>query len=729
MIESQPARPDTALLQEVRDGIALRFGDAIAAAVPAVVEVLEQQLMQSPERTQWKTLKGAISMLRDGGRGIGQHARTSLAARFDAKLKPGADSLGQTARFSLESLSLVADDEMQEEIVLGNATRRLKDQCDEELFSLTRRLAAVLARDNLPDEMNPVFPRVFTRALLDAISKGGIDPQGQLAAFAAFGPAMLEVVPQCYAETNRLLRERGVMPDFRKSYGSVMNPESRVRGGDPGLAGSLGTGALAPPAPGAHATVASSAAAVPADPTAALFERLVSGAGSAAASAPAAPTVPGLVTIQVRPELLAALRSLELRMPAPTVAATVDPDAFIAAEPLYPVVIPHIKREMGATLTPSDAVVADLVAAIFERLFADVRLADAFKAQVGRLQLPVFKAAMQDRAFFTDRKHPIRALIDVMAQLGGAEASILVDGKAPVAWVAAAVERVVLEHGEDPGTFARASRHLGEILERHAEASLDHDEDVQVIRRREVQLDGMREATLAIAHRLAASHYAPHVADYLYRSWREVMVFDYLAGGEDSADWKADIEALDDLLWIMTPRFTLPERERMVSLLPSLAFRVRLGHVRAGMDGDRSAALVEEMKELHEELTRSRTATTPGRPLRKAPPAEATVPSPDDYTATLSISSATLAEEGLYRGAWFEFIDSDGERHRCRLNWMSPVQGTCLFKDLDKNRSFAIGLLDLRERRRQGTVLVVDGPGVAQASIEGAIADVAGGLV
>jgi hypothetical protein len=431
------------------------------------------------------------------------------------------------------------------------------------------------------------------------------------------------------------------------------------------------------------------------------------------ASVAAAPTVPGLVTIQVRPELLAALRSLESRtpMPMPALGAAADPDAFIAAEPLYPVVIPHIKREMGATLTPSDAVVADLVAAIFERLFADARLADAFKAQVGRLQLPVFKAAMQDRAFFTDRKHPIRALIDVMAQLGGAEASILIDGKAPVAWVAAAVERVVVEHGEDPGTFARAARHLGEILERHAEAALENDEDVQVIRRREVQLDGMREATLAIAHR------------------REVMVFDYLAGGEDSSEWKSDIEALDDLLWIMTPRFTLPERERMVSLLPSLAYRVRLGHVRAGMDGVRSAALVEEMKELHEELTRSRTATAPGRPLRKAPPAEATVPSPDDYTATLSISSASLAEEGLYRGAWFEFIDSDGARHRCRLNWMSPVQGTCLFKDLDQNRSFAIGLLDLRERRRLGTVLVVDGPGVAQASIEGAIADVAGGLV
>src|SRR5262249_12459042 len=155
---------------------------------------------------------------------LGGRARDRFVARFNTKLTPGADTLGQTARFSLESLSLVADDDMQEEIALGNATRRLKDQSDEELFALSHRLANVLGRETLPDEMNPVFPRVFTRALLDAIGEGGIDLQGRLAAFAAFGPAMLEAVPQCYAAANRLLRERGVMPDFRKAYGSVVNP-------------------------------------------------------------------------------------------------------------------------------------------------------------------------------------------------------------------------------------------------------------------------------------------------------------------------------------------------------------------------------------------------------------------------------------------------------------------------------------------------------------------------
>ncbi|APV50928.1 hypothetical protein BWI17_15255 [Betaproteobacteria bacterium GR16-43] len=744
------------LIDAVRDGLAAPFAEAIALRIPAVVEVLEQQLMQEENRDLWKPLKAAITALKDQEATLGGRAMDAVKKRFDNKRTPGADTFGQTARFSLDSLSLVADSEMQEEIVLGNATRRLKEQSDEELFALTQRLASLMGRDNLPDENNPAFPRIFARGLFDALSQPGVEPASRIAAFSAFGPVMLEVVPQAYATVNKMLRERGVMPDFRRAFGAPVNPELRAR---PAGAASAGTG-------GSSTSGGSSGSDAGSDSPASRFEQLISGAATRASTPAPVAATPGMVTIQVRPELVAALRALESRMPeggagsadAPPAPAgmgagaaggmgagttagagrvirheAVSPeaggDSFIAAEPLYPVVIPRIKREMGSALTPADAVVADIVAALFERLFADGRLADAFKAQVGRLQLPVFKAVMQDRHFFTDKAHPIRMLIDVMAQLGVAEDEVKVDGRTPEQWVAASVERLVVEHADDTSAFERTARHLAEILERHREAALEVDKAVVELRRQEVRFAAVREASLAIAHRLSAGNYTREVSEFLYRAWRDVMMCDYLAEGDDSADWKADLETLDDILWIMTPRSSLPERERIVSLLPSLAFRVRLGHVRAGMDGDRSAALIEEMKEMHASLARSPAAAAHGHAMRKAR-MEATVPaSLDDYTATLHVSSASLAEEGLSRGAWFEFVEPDGTRRRCRLTWMSPVQGTCLFKDLEHNRSFAISLAEVRDRRRAGTAMPVDGPGVAQASIEGAIEDVAKSLV
>ena len=101
----------------------------------------------------------------------------------------------------------------------------------------------------------------------------------------------------------------------------------------------------------------------------------------------------------------------------------------------------------------------------------------------------------------------------------------------------------------------------------------------------------------------------------------------------------------------------------------------------------------------------------------------------EDYTATLRVSSGSLAEEGLGRGVWFEFSEDDGTKRRCRLNWMSlPCRAMRVFKDLDRNRSFAISVDDLRDKRREGKAAIVDGPGVAQSTIEGAIADVARNL-
>ena len=62
---------DAALLAAVREGLAAPFGDAVATRLPTVVEVLEQQLMQTQDRNQWKPLKAAIALLKDSEKSLG----------------------------------------------------------------------------------------------------------------------------------------------------------------------------------------------------------------------------------------------------------------------------------------------------------------------------------------------------------------------------------------------------------------------------------------------------------------------------------------------------------------------------------------------------------------------------------------------------------------------------------------------------------------------------------
>jgi Protein of unknown function (DUF1631) len=69
-------------------------------------------------------------------------------------------------------------------------------------------------------------PRVFARALVEALGQMGFDNGQRLAIFKAFGPALLHIAPDLYAHANMLLVERGVLADFKAAYGRPVNREA-----------------------------------------------------------------------------------------------------------------------------------------------------------------------------------------------------------------------------------------------------------------------------------------------------------------------------------------------------------------------------------------------------------------------------------------------------------------------------------------------------------------------
>ena len=94
----------------------------------------------------------------------------ALTKRFDQKLDSNANSLhSKTATFSLNSLALQDDFEVQETIALNESVKRLKDAASFEFRSLSIRIQLMTGRPSLPDRENPIFPRVFCRAVLEGI--------------------------------------------------------------------------------------------------------------------------------------------------------------------------------------------------------------------------------------------------------------------------------------------------------------------------------------------------------------------------------------------------------------------------------------------------------------------------------------------------------------------------------------------------------------------------------
>ncbi|MCB2039644.1 MAG: DUF1631 family protein, partial [Rhodoferax sp.] len=57
----------------------------------------------------------------------------------------------------------------------------------------------------------------------------------------------------------------------------------------------------------------------------------------------------------------------------------------------------------------------DALAEVFDYVFADKAIPLQLKFVIGRLQIPVLKAALIDRDFFLSGEHPARQLVDALA--------------------------------------------------------------------------------------------------------------------------------------------------------------------------------------------------------------------------------------------------------------------------------------------------------------------------
>jgi hypothetical protein len=635
-----PPSADPPLVSAVRDCLAGQFALAIDSDQAAVMETLEHRLGASGNREKWQPLHDALSTLRV----LGPHLRGKLDAavrrRIDAKLAPGGDEFSKTARFSAASLSLVSEEEVQEEIVVGNTTRRLREAVGDEFYAINLRLAAAMGLAELADERSPAHPRIFVRALLDVISEIAPDTASRLAAFSAHDPALLQALAVAFRDATALLAARGVLPGLHRGYGA---PQQVA---------------------GVHAV----AHRVPEE--------------AAARPAPAPPP------------------------PAPAPAAP--------AQTLF--------DRMLAQAAAPEAVVGELVAAIFSRLLADPHLTPAARTQLGRLQPAVGRAALADRRFFTDPHHALRGLIDAIAELGAVGAAHHhVDGRLPGEWLADATG-TLLAHGHlGLAAVAAARDRLVALAQRHHDVLVEDDAVVRSVRREEEEIAAIQDSALEIAHRISAAEITAEAAAFVYETCRPALVHAHRTGGHGSPAWLAELATLDDLLWTLAPRATAEERARFDALVPSVRDRFVKGQAGAGFSTEKIEARLAELDRMHALLRRSPAAvanaitTTAG--LGKS--------ITDDVTATLHVSSQDATEEGLAKGAWFEFTEDDGTRLRARLNWLSPVQGACVFKETARNRSFALSLADLRARRDAGRARPVDGPGVAHACIEGALADMA----
>ncbi len=191
-----------------------------------------------------------------------------------------------------------------------------------------------------------------------------------------------------------------------------------------------------------------------------------------------------------------------------------------------------VRASGGAAL---DQMVIDIVAALFDQVVSDPKVAPQMARQIARLQMPVLRVALGDMGFFNSRKHPVRRFVNRIATLS-ASFDDYEDGagRACVDRITALVNDIV------DGDFDRMDLYEAKLAELEAFINTESDRDAAEQAAVAALLNG-KEADLRVQQRymqilqreLKDVEMPGFVREFLAQIWSQVQV---MASARDGAE-------------------------------------------------------------------------------------------------------------------------------------------------------------------------------------------------
>ncbi len=713
---AQASAETLGLLHTCRDLLIEGTARALTRRAEAMENTLLAMADRSPLLDTRSTYYGAQGILNKQANELFAACKDAYCQSFSTHTtrgeSPPADNLSE--------LSLVGDQDFELALAVDKATSRLRYHCAEELVALDARIAELLGRGDFAESDNPLGPRALCTALLDSIGRMQIEQNVRLVLFNQFELVLATELASIYQTLNRRLADHGILPDLKAGR------KARAQGGV--ATGGVATGGAATSGTASGGDIFR------------LFEQIAGGGGAGGIRVPMpgvtgaglpAPTAGGL-------DLVDSISQLQL-------GALALPDGARFELPIVDVSsIQNVLRLLQhspvmQTASPLDAVLVDAVAMLFDVVFDEAALPDRLKTQIARLQIPVLKAAMLDRDFFSQPDHPVRRMLDAIAAL----AVHLPDnaaGNARLAAVSAVVGRVLGEFERDIGLFADAADELETLRDsldetaEEAAATILH-EDIEAIRR-----DERAELAPVVVHdfinrAMKEQELDDSVREFLRRDWSKLLSACYIREGEQGAHFGSHLETMRELVWSVQPKADMDARLMLVRILPGLLKRLR--------DGVQEIDLAEKIAErffarlviLHANAVRPNAQPVPlpeissaeiaaieaeraeaqraeAQALAVAEPAAAeTEPAPPEFE-----DAYALRARALEKGDWVEFHYNDGTFRWARLGWIGGVHNTYLFSDQDGMNSFSISHARLADKMRRGEAVIVERKSITESA-------------
>jgi hypothetical protein len=376
--------------------------------------------------------------------------------------------------------------------------------------------------------------------------------------------------------------------------------------------------------------------------------------------------------------------------------------------------------DMGSDSNPAkrlernDQDILDVMGMLFDFILGDENLPDAMKALLGRLQIPLLKAAVIDRGFFNQPQHPARVLLNNLARAGIAWND---DGdRSPTSaygQIEAAVNRVLDEFVDDISLFEAVNEEFTQTLERERRGAEVAEERVRQVKRGQEQLEMARQRVSEVIHGYRDGCQPPDclipppVSRLLEEGWQDVLLLAYLREGEESTTWQDACDVVEQLIWSVQPKAEQAERQKLLKSIPELLKRVRDGLVNISFDQHRSAVLFKELQACH--IAALRGARVEQDDSDEVASTLQSVPEPESRDAESEQPSDAFdqAAADLQVGQLLEW-QKDDEWVRGKLSWRSEVTDTCIFVNRKGMKLAEMRLPEIAKLLREDKARVIE---------------------
>lgn len=488
--------------------------------------------------------------------------------------------------FSADALSLVENDDLEEMVALDSSVAKANGIYGESVQHISLRMDSLLPT-KVYQKNNPVGPEVLCDIFMHQVKRLDVEIKAKLILFKLFDRLVISNLEDMYATINDILIDNNILPSLSAASASrqARSPQSSQSVGinDNRTTAQDGDRQTNRVLSGPSVGMSDTSSQLSPEVVGALQQLFGNATSSAAQAQPVL-------------DVLSHVQRLSTNQ-APSLQAQgagIDVKSLIAQV--------QAQNGQNSQIARADEEVINLVAMLFDFILDDKSLASPMRALIARLQIPITKVALLDKTFFTKNGHAARRLLNEMskAALGWQKEDSLKKEDPLYSKMRQVVRTLLNDFNTNIEIFADLLADFTSFVEKEKKRS-------NVFEKRTLDAeDGKAKAEVArttvaleIELRIVNSPLAQAVRAIINKVWNNYLFVTALKHGYDSAEWRAGIKTLEDLVWSVSPPKNDEERKGLIRLVPNLLKRLRVGFDAISYNPYDMSTLFKALEDVH----------------------------------------------------------------------------------------------------------------------------------